>query len=113
VQLELIRVLDDDGAVVHPEWEPRIAEADLRRIYQTMVTARLLDERMLRLQRQGRIGFSVTATGEGGRGGGPRLRPAAHRLDLLVLPGDRGGALPRATRCAPTCARCSATPRIR
>ena len=77
MQLELIRVLDDDGAVVHPEWEPRIAEADLRRIYQTMVTARLLDERMLRLQRQGRIGFSVTATGEEAAVVGPAyaLRP--------------------------------------
>jgi 2-oxoisovalerate dehydrogenase E1 component alpha subunit len=64
VQLELIRVLDDQGAVVHPEWEPRIEAPELRRIYQTMVTTRLLDERMLRLQRQGRIGFSVTATGE-------------------------------------------------
>ena len=77
MQLELIRVLDEEGGVVHPEWEPRIADADLRRIYQTMLTARLLDERMLRLQRQGRIGFSVTATGEEAAVVGPAhaLRP--------------------------------------
>ena len=30
VQLELIRVLDDEGNVVHPEWEPRIAPGELR-----------------------------------------------------------------------------------
>jgi 2-oxoisovalerate dehydrogenase E1 component alpha subunit len=77
VQLELIRVLDDDGNVVHPEWEPKIAPADLRKIYETMLTVRLLDERMLRLQRQGRIGFSVTATGEEAAVVGPAhaLRP--------------------------------------
>jgi pyruvate dehydrogenase E1 component alpha subunit len=77
VQLELVRVLDDEGNVDHPEWEPAIAPAELRKIYETMLTVRLLDERMLRLQRQGRIGFSVTATGEEAAVVGPAyaLRP--------------------------------------
>jgi pyruvate dehydrogenase E1 component alpha subunit len=77
VQLELVRVLDDDGNVVQPQWEPRLPPAELRHIYETMLTARLLDERMLRLQRQGRIGFSVTATGEEAAVVGPAhaLRP--------------------------------------
>jgi pyruvate dehydrogenase E1 component alpha subunit len=77
VQLELIRVLDDTGNVVHPQWEPKLPPAELRQIYETMLTARLLDERMLRLQRQGRIGFSVTATGEEAAVVGPAhaLRP--------------------------------------
>jgi pyruvate dehydrogenase E1 component alpha subunit len=77
VQLELVRVLDDEGNVDHPQWEPAIAPAELRKIYETMLTVRLLDERMLRLQRQGRIGFSVTATGEEAAVVGPAyaLRP--------------------------------------
>jgi pyruvate dehydrogenase E1 component alpha subunit len=77
VQLELVRVLDDEGKVAHPQWEPAIAPAELRKIYETMLTVRLLDERMLRLQRQGRIGFSVTATGEEAAVVGPAyaLRP--------------------------------------
>jgi 2-oxoisovalerate dehydrogenase E1 component alpha subunit len=64
VKLELIRVIDDSGKVVHPEREPAVAPADLRKIYETMLLVRLLDERMLRLQRQGRIGFYLAATGE-------------------------------------------------
>jgi pyruvate dehydrogenase E1 component alpha subunit len=64
VKLELYRVLDDEGAVVHPDREPAIAPADLRKIYETMLRVRLIDERMLRLQRQGRIGFYLGATGE-------------------------------------------------
>jgi 2-oxoisovalerate dehydrogenase E1 component alpha subunit len=77
VELELIRVLDDEGNVVDPGREPRIEPAELRRIYETMLTVRLLDERMLRLQRQGRIGFYVTATGEEAAVVGPAhaLRP--------------------------------------
>lgn len=64
MQIETIQALDDDGNVVNSAHEPRIAPAELRRVYETMLTVRLLDERMLRLQRQGRIGFYVTATGE-------------------------------------------------
>jgi pyruvate dehydrogenase E1 component alpha subunit len=71
VQLELIKVLGDDGEVVHPEREPRIEPAELRRIYETMLLVRLLDERMLRFQRQGRIGFYLTSTGEEAAAVGP------------------------------------------
>lgn len=77
MKLELITVLDDDGNVVHPDREPQIAAADLRKMYQTMLLVRLLDERLLRLQRQGRIGFYLTATGEEATHVGPiwALRP--------------------------------------
>jgi pyruvate dehydrogenase E1 component alpha subunit len=64
VKLELIRVLDDEGEVVQPDREPEIDREELRKIYETMLMVRLLDERMLRLQRQGRIGFYLGATGE-------------------------------------------------
>lgn len=64
LKLELIRVLDDEGRVIHPEREPAIAPAELRRMHETMLMVRLLDERLLRLQRQGRIGFYLTSTGE-------------------------------------------------
>jgi TPP-dependent pyruvate/acetoin dehydrogenase alpha subunit len=38
--------------------------ADLPEVYRTMVTARLMDERCLTLQRQGRIGFYVPLQGQ-------------------------------------------------
>jgi 2-oxoisovalerate dehydrogenase E1 component alpha subunit len=64
VKLELVKVLDDDGRVIHPEREPAVAPADLQKMMRTMLLVRLLDERLLRFQRQGRIGFYLTATGE-------------------------------------------------
>src|SRR5689334_13326390 len=64
VKLELIRVLDDEGRVIHPEREPALPAAELRKMHETMLLVRFLDERLLRLQRQGRIAFYVTATGE-------------------------------------------------
>jgi pyruvate dehydrogenase E1 component alpha subunit/2-oxoisovalerate dehydrogenase E1 component alpha subunit len=41
-----------------------LTEKDLKFLYRWMVFVRLLDERMLNLQRQGRIGFYGTCTGE-------------------------------------------------
>lgn len=64
MKLELKRVLDDDGRVINPADEPAIAAGELRRMHETMLRVRFLDERLLRLQRQGRIGFYLTATGE-------------------------------------------------
>src|SRR5437870_4515593 len=61
---DLRRVLDDDGNILPGVERPAIPGADLQRIYKTMVLTRMLDERMLRLQRQGRLGFYMTSTGE-------------------------------------------------
>lgn len=47
-----------------PSVEPSLPAKDLVKLYETMVMVRLVDERMLTLQRQGRIGFYLTATGE-------------------------------------------------
>ncbi|HXJ23508.1 MAG TPA: thiamine pyrophosphate-dependent enzyme [Polyangia bacterium] len=64
MKLEVIRVLDDYGQVVHPEREPTLTGDELRHLYRTMLLVRVLDERMLRLQRQGRMGFYLTSLGE-------------------------------------------------
>jgi 2-oxoisovalerate dehydrogenase E1 component alpha subunit len=64
VKLDVIRVLDDDGRVIHPEREPKITGDELRKLFRTIVLVRILDERMLRLQRQGRLGFYLSSIGE-------------------------------------------------
>src|SRR6478735_2268062 len=64
VKLEVIRVIDDDGKVIHPEREPALSGDDLRKLFRTILTVRMLDERMLRLQRQGRLGFYLSSLGE-------------------------------------------------
>jgi pyruvate dehydrogenase E1 component alpha subunit/2-oxoisovalerate dehydrogenase E1 component alpha subunit len=58
----LRQVLDDDGRVVGPV--PELPDADLRRLFRHMLGMRTLDQRMLSLQRQGRIGFYGLSTGQ-------------------------------------------------
>jgi TPP-dependent pyruvate/acetoin dehydrogenase alpha subunit len=64
VKLELVRILGPDGKVCRPDIEPAIPGADLRRMMEAMIESSLLDERLMRFQRQGRIGFYLTAYGE-------------------------------------------------
>jgi pyruvate dehydrogenase E1 component alpha subunit/2-oxoisovalerate dehydrogenase E1 component alpha subunit len=58
----LRRVLDDEGREIAPP--PTVPDDDLRRMQRHMLRMRLLDQRMLSLQRQGRIGFYGMATGQ-------------------------------------------------
>ena len=61
---DLRRVLDDDGSVLAGIQAPAIPDEELKSLYRHLLFVRLLDERMLRLQRQGRLGFYMTSTGE-------------------------------------------------
>jgi pyruvate dehydrogenase E1 component alpha subunit len=64
MKLEVIRVMDDEGRVVHPEREPKLSGDELRRLFRAIVLVRILDDRMLLLQRQGRTGFYLSSIGE-------------------------------------------------
>lgn len=57
-----LSILDAEGRV-DEALEPEIPPADLRRLYRTFLVARHFDERMIRLQRQGRIGTYLPAKG--------------------------------------------------
>jgi pyruvate dehydrogenase E1 component alpha subunit len=78
VKLELVRILGPDGEVCRPDIEPAIPGADLRRMMEAMIESSLLDDRLMRFQRQGRIGFYLTAYGEEATLIGPTyaLRPS-------------------------------------
>jgi len=56
--------MDDDGRVVSGATVPDISDQDLRRLYETLLLVRIVDERMMRLQRQGRLGFYMKSLGE-------------------------------------------------
>jgi 2-oxoisovalerate dehydrogenase E1 component alpha subunit len=60
---DLITVLAEDASVDKKQ-EPQIAAEDLKRLYYMMVLNRIMDERMITLQRQGRIGFYIGSVGE-------------------------------------------------
>ncbi len=58
----LYRVLADDGSA--DPAEVSLPDAELVALYRLMVLSRQLDERMIALQRQGRIGFYIGGIGE-------------------------------------------------
>lgn len=59
----LIRVLDANGDAVG-SWNPRLAPDALLAMLRKMALLRAFDDRMHRLQRQGKTGFYVRSTGE-------------------------------------------------
>ena len=61
--IEQLSILDSDGNL-DATLEPDIAPEDLKRLYRAMLLGRRLDERMLRLQRQGRIGTFAPIKGQ-------------------------------------------------
>lgn len=83
-------VLREDGGIDKAR-DPNLPDAALTRLYEGMRLIRLLDERCMNLQRQGRIGFFGTTTGEEAAVIGSI---AAARDDDWVFPALRqGGAL--------------------
>jgi pyruvate dehydrogenase E1 component alpha subunit len=62
-QVEYLSILDSDGNL-DSSLEPDIPPAELKRLYRAMLLGRRLDERMIRLQRQGRIGTFAPIKGQ-------------------------------------------------
>jgi pyruvate dehydrogenase E1 component alpha subunit len=61
--IEHLSILDSEGNL-DAALEPDIPPSDLERMYRAMLLARRFDERMLRLQRQGRIGTFAPVKGQ-------------------------------------------------
>jgi pyruvate dehydrogenase E1 component alpha subunit len=59
----VIRAMRDDGTV-DPSHDPGLSDAELIALYTAMVRVRILDDRLVALQRQGRIGFHIGSIGE-------------------------------------------------
>jgi 2-oxoisovalerate dehydrogenase E1 component alpha subunit len=76
----LIRVLDEEGRAVGP-WDPKLDAETLRRGLRAMLFTRAYDERMYRVQRQGKTSFYMKCTGEEGVAVAQAL--ALEREDML------------------------------
>jgi pyruvate dehydrogenase E1 component alpha subunit len=63
-EFPLHRLLNEDGELVGAPGEWALTDAQILRLYRWMVLNRVLDERMVSLQRQGRIGFYIGSVGE-------------------------------------------------
>src|SRR3989454_5234200 len=62
-QVEHLSILDSEGNL-DAALEPKLSDRDLRSLYRAMLLGRRLDERMVRLQRQGRIGTFAPIKGQ-------------------------------------------------
>ena len=60
----IYKVLKQDGTTYRGAVLPKLDQEKALRIYRTMVFTRVLDERMLAAQRQGRLSFYMQSTGE-------------------------------------------------
>lgn len=60
---DLVRVLDEQHAAIGP-WDPHLDAHDLHIALRHMVLTREFDDRMLRMQRQGKISFYMQSRGE-------------------------------------------------
>lgn len=83
----LLRVIEDDGSP-SPR-DPGLDDATLARVYREMRRLRLLDEKMLIVQRQGRIGFYGEVKGQEAT---PIAAGFALDRDDWIFPGLREGA---------------------
>lgn len=61
--VEHLQILAEDGRA-DPKLDPQLPEDQLVRLYRAMLLARGVDQRMLKLQRQGRIGTFGPSTGQ-------------------------------------------------
>jgi 2-oxoisovalerate dehydrogenase E1 component alpha subunit len=68
----LIRVLDDSGSA-RGEWAPDVSEKILENGLRAMLLTRLFDDRMFRLQRQGKTSFYIKSAGEEAVAAAPSL----------------------------------------
>src|SRR5215207_3841476 len=60
---EIVSALRADGTL-DPAHDPGLSDQEVEYLYRQMVTTRQLDDRLVMLQRQGRIGFHVGSLGE-------------------------------------------------
>jgi 2-oxoisovalerate dehydrogenase E1 component alpha subunit len=64
LQIPTLRILQDDGSLYPGAEAPQLDQATAIKMYDSMQFIRILDERMLAAQRQGRISFYMQCLGE-------------------------------------------------
>ncbi len=119
--IERVEVMDPEGAVDRALM-PELTPEEIKRLYEHMVLTRQFDERMFKMQRQGRLGTFARVAGQEGAhvGAAFALRPddwyvpAFREMGALLLRGypldkflqywggdERGNALPKELRTLP------------
>ncbi|WP_337840195.1 thiamine pyrophosphate-dependent dehydrogenase E1 component subunit alpha [Rheinheimera sp.] len=91
LEIPTLRVLKDDGTVYEGATLPELSKEQALKMYDTMQFIRVLDERMLAAQRQGRISFYMQCLGEEAATIGSAA--ALHDQDMIMAQYREQGAL--------------------
>lgn len=63
-QFQLVQVLNEEGEVINEAGMPDISDEELQELMRRMVYTRILDQRSISLNRQGRLGFYAPTAGQ-------------------------------------------------
>ncbi|GGF12187.1 pyruvate dehydrogenase E1 component subunit alpha [Halobacillus andaensis] len=85
-QFEMFQILNEKGEVVNEDAMPDLSDEDLKEIMRRMVYTRILDQRSIALNRQGRLGFYAPTAGQEASQLGSQF--ALDKADF-ILPGYR------------------------
>ena len=85
-KLEMIQILNEDGKIVNEDAMPDLSDDDLVELMRRMVYTRVLDQRSIALNRQGRLGFYAPTAGQEASQLGSQF---ALEQDDFILPGYR------------------------
>lgn len=63
-KFEMLQVLNEEGEIVNEQLDPKMSDDDLTELMTRMVYTRILDQRSISLNRQGRLGFYAPTAGQ-------------------------------------------------
>ncbi|MCA0990059.1 pyruvate dehydrogenase (acetyl-transferring) E1 component subunit alpha [Pseudalkalibacillus hwajinpoensis] len=63
-QFEMFQILNENGEIVNEEAMPELSDEQLQELMRRMVYTRILDQRSISLNRQGRLGFYAPTAGQ-------------------------------------------------
>ncbi|MFP3918581.1 pyruvate dehydrogenase (acetyl-transferring) E1 component subunit alpha [Lysinibacillus telephonicus] len=85
-QFQMFQILNEEGKIVNEEADPKLSDEELVELMTRMVYTRILDQRSISLNRQGRLGFYAPTAGQ------EASQLASHfalEKDDWILPGYR------------------------
>ena len=63
-KFEMVQILNEEGEIVNKDMDPKMSDEDLVELMTRMVYTRILDQRSISLNRQGRLGFYAPTAGQ-------------------------------------------------
>ena len=85
-KFEMFQILNEEGEIVNEQANPNLSDEELVELMSRMVYTRILDQRSISLNRQGRLGFYAPTAGQEAS---QLASQYALEKDDFILPGYR------------------------